>query len=62
MNLPSLYASMCDKVVEVEEALDDVREMLIDAHRGKSDNWEAEWRREFVKIMQDVVQQDAGWK
>ncbi|PSS06491.1 hypothetical protein PHLCEN_2v3720 [Hermanssonia centrifuga] len=60
VNLPSLYLSMCDKVVEVEEALEDVREMLITSQDNKEE--ETEWKREFVKIVQDVVKQDAGWK
>ena len=82
MNLPTLYSAMCDEVVRVEEALDDVREMLEHPHEGvnghgahdghgdcvhaatkagtsvKSD----EWKKEFTRIVQDVVQQDAGWK
>ena len=62
VNLPSLYTSMCDEVTRVEDALYDVRDMLVDSHRGKSDDWEAVWKREFTKVVQDVTQQDAGWK
>ncbi len=51
---------MCDKVVEVEEALEDVREMLITSQDNKEEK--TDWKREFVKIVQDVVKQDAGWK
>ncbi|CCM05320.1 uncharacterized protein FIBRA_07534 [Fibroporia radiculosa] len=54
VNLPSLYESMCTKVVEVERALDDVRELL---SRDKDNAWELEW----VRIVQDVVEKDAGW-
>lgn len=48
---------MCDKVEEVEQALDDVREML----KSSATDDEA-WRREFTLVVQDLVKQDAGWK
>lgn len=54
-NLPSLYAAMCAKVDEVEIALEDVREMLM---KSASESWEREW----IDIVQDVVEKDAGWK
>ena len=53
---------MCHEVVRVEAALEDVRDMLAEAHKGKAGDGEAEWRREFTKIVQDVTQKDAGWK
>ncbi|KAK7689646.1 hypothetical protein QCA50_007439 [Cerrena zonata] len=55
VNLHSLYHSMCEKVVEVKEALQDVLEML--SHNQSDDEWKAEW----TKIVQDVVKHDAGW-
>lgn len=48
---------MCDEIEEVEKALDDVRDML-----KASQSHEEDWRKEFTKVVQDVVQQDAGWK
>lgn len=48
---------MCDEIEEVEKALDDVRDMLKASHSHEED-----WRKEFTKVVQDVVQQDAGWK
>ena len=65
-NLSALYAAMCEEVERVEQALEDVRDMLVTAHKTKveekdSDS-EAGWKREFVKIVQDVTQADAGWK
>ena len=51
-----MYKSMCEKVEEVEEALQDVREML---SRGQDKD---EWKLEWTKIVQDVVKHDAGWK
>lgn len=57
VNLPSLYRSMCEKVVEVEEALEDVKDLLCKSSSGLDD-----WKIEWVRIVQDVVKQDAGWK
>lgn len=57
VNLPMLYASMCEKVEEVEHALEDVRDML----RASNSEGEA-WKREFSAVVQGLVQQDAGWK
>ena len=48
---------MCEKVIEVEEALEDVQELLSKASPS-GDEWKVEW----MKIVQDVVKQDAGWK
>ena len=65
-NLPALYAAMCEEVERVEQALEDVRDMLVTAHKAKAEEGdsdsEAGWKREFVKIVQDVTQADAGWK
>lgn len=57
VNLPQLYKSMCDEIVEVEKALYDVRDMLRELHGD-----DATWKKEFTKVVQDVVQKDAGWK
>ncbi len=46
---------MCDKVEEVERVLEDVYEMLSSAG---SEDWQLEW----VQIVQDLVERDAGWK
>ena len=58
VNLSMLYASMCEKVVEVEHALEDVRDMLRSSHPDD----ECAWRTEFCAVVQGLVQQDAGWK
>ncbi|KAI8998618.1 Clavaminate synthase-like protein [Trametes punicea] len=61
VNLPSLYDSICAKVLEVERSLEDVRELLsqgsASAHASDTNGWEREW----VAIVQDVVEKDAGW-
>ena len=57
-NLPSLYSSMCAKVTEVEHALEDVRELL----SSNAAPGDTSWMREWVNIVQDVVEKDAGWK
>ncbi len=67
---------MCAKVTEVEHALEDVKQLLsgsdVIAHavrststtegaqpeKAKSKSWEHEW----VAIVQDLVEKDAGWK
>lgn len=56
-----LYTSMCDKVNEVEEALEDVREMMMKGAL-KEDEGDESWKREFSAVVQDVVKHDAGWK
>ncbi|GJE99471.1 cupin-like domain-containing protein [Phanerochaete sordida] len=57
VNLPMLYDSMCEKVVEVEDALEDVRDMLRSSHLDD----ERAWKTEFRAVVQGLVQQDAGW-
>lgn len=59
---------MCAKVVEVEHALEDVKELL-STHQPPSNSEREQgtpsangWEREWVKIVQDVVEKDAGWK
>lgn len=47
---------MCEKVEEVEYALQDVLEML------SKDQPDDKWKTEWTKIVQDVVKHDAGWK
>ncbi|KAI0664786.1 Clavaminate synthase-like protein [Cubamyces menziesii] len=64
VNLPSLYGSMCAKVLEVERALEDVREMLEGNYQATSEPADPAadgWRVEWVAIVQDVVEKDAGW-
>ena len=48
---------MCAKVLEVERALEDVREMLEDnqAVGAPTDPGTDGWRAEWVAIVQDVV-------
>ncbi|KAI0362125.1 Clavaminate synthase-like protein [Trametes cingulata] len=59
VNLPSLYDSMCAKVLGVEHALEDVRELL--SHRSADAADPDAWQQEWVSIVQDVVEKDAGW-
>ncbi|OBZ77277.1 JmjC domain-containing protein 1 [Grifola frondosa] len=65
-NLPSLYSSMCAKVIEVEHALEDVRELLshnqeVTGKDGNIDDANGGWEREWTHIVQDLVEKDAGW-
>ncbi|OSC97125.1 Clavaminate synthase-like protein [Trametes coccinea BRFM310] len=59
VNLRSLYESMCAKVTEVEHALEDVQEMLSQGAENSPnpDGWQSDW----IAIVQDVVEKDAGW-
>lgn len=48
------------KVTEAEGALEDVKELL---SQGQATSGDAVgWQREWVSIVQDVVEKDAGWK
>ena len=51
---------MCAKVVEVEAALEDVKELL--SQQGADGGTNQRWRYEWTSIVQDVVEKDAGWK
>ncbi|RPD66157.1 Clavaminate synthase-like protein, partial [Lentinus tigrinus ALCF2SS1-6] len=66
VNLPSLYDSMCAKVTEVEHALEDVKQLLSQsASPAATDATSSEphkgWEDEWIAIVQDVVEKDAGW-
>ncbi|KAK0557711.1 hypothetical protein OC846_000278 [Tilletia horrida] len=53
-NLESMFRSMVEEVEDVSSSLEDVRMML---ETGGDKTWQVEW----VKIVQDVARQDAGW-
>ncbi|TBU35958.1 Clavaminate synthase-like protein [Dichomitus squalens] len=61
VNLPSLYDSMCAKVTEVEHALEDVKELLSQGDANSSGDLSSSWRKEWIAIVQDLVEKDAGW-
>ncbi|KAI0721070.1 Clavaminate synthase-like protein [Cerioporus squamosus] len=66
VNLPSLYDSMCAKVTEVEHALEDVKQFLSEAATSEATDASASdsrrsWENEWIAIVQDVVEKDAGW-
>ena len=56
VNLPSMYAAICRRIVDVERELEDVRGLL--SSNAKNQEWEVEW----MNIVQDVLEKDAGWK
>ena len=69
VNLPSLYDSMCAKVTEVEHALEDVKQLLSESATATTETTDSSaaelqkgWEHEWVAIVQDVVEKDAGWK
>jgi len=55
VNLPSMYAAICRRIVDVERELEDVRELL--SSNPENEEWEVEW----MDIVQDVLEKDAGW-
>ena len=56
VNLASMYDAICRRIVDVERELEDVRELL--SSNAKNQEWEVEW----MNIVQDVLEKDAGWK
>ncbi|TFK78339.1 Clavaminate synthase-like protein [Polyporus arcularius HHB13444] len=66
VNLPSLYDSMCAKVTEVEHALEDVKKLLSETAASQATDVapsesQRSWEDEWIAIVQDVVEKDAGW-
>lgn len=51
-----MYASLCTAVSDVEDALSDVYDLL----RTRSDH--SDWEKEWIDIVQDVLQKDSGWE
>jgi hypothetical protein len=48
---------MCEEVEDTEEAVSDVKELLV-RRLGKKT---MEMQREWVQVVQDIVRQNAGW-
>ena len=57
VNLLSMYDAICRRIVDVERELEDVRELL-SSNAQNNQEWEVEW----MNIVQDVLEKDAGWK
>lgn len=53
---------MCAKVMEVEHALEDVRDLLSQGKGEGPNGASSDWNTEWIAIVQDVVEKDAGWK
>lgn len=51
-----MYVAICHRIVDVERELEDVRELL--SSNATTNEWEVEW----MDIVQDVLEKDAGWK
>ena len=56
VNLPSMYDAICRRIIDVERELEDVRELL-SLNAGNQ-----EWGVEWMDVVQDVLEKDAGWK
>lgn len=53
---------MCAKVTEVEHALEDVQELLSQGKVELPSDASYDWNTEWIAIVQDDVEKDAGWK
>ena len=51
-----MYAAICRRIIDVERELEDVKELL--SSNVENQGWEVEW----MNIVQDVLEKDAGWK
>jgi hypothetical protein len=51
-----MYDAICRRIIDVERELEDVREIL--SSNAQNQEWEVEW----MNIVQDVLEKDAGWK
>lgn len=56
-----MYNAICRRIIDVERELDDVRELLL-AHSHSRKEDEPSWETEWMSIVQDVLEKDAGWK
>ncbi|KAK8854494.1 hypothetical protein IAR55_003232 [Kwoniella newhampshirensis] len=55
--LLSIYNTLCLAQIRVEDAISDVKEMIIERLGRNSDGWEKEW----VEEVQGLLERDAGW-
>ncbi|WWC71238.1 uncharacterized protein I206_105191 [Kwoniella pini CBS 10737] len=55
--LSRIYDTLCNSQERVEEAISDVKEMII-GRLGTSDN---AWEKEWVEEVQGLLERDAGW-
>ncbi|WWD19373.1 hypothetical protein CI109_103833 [Kwoniella shandongensis] len=55
--LPSIHHTLCVSQKRVEEAISDVKEMIIERLGTDTDAWEKEW----VEEVQGLLERDAGW-
>ncbi|KAM0792057.1 hypothetical protein ACM66B_004763 [Microbotryomycetes sp. NB124-2] len=55
-NVQTMYRAMLKQVEECREAIADVKTMLRDGRK------EEDWKYEWVRCVQDLVRQDAGWE
>jgi hypothetical protein len=54
-----MYASMCEEVTHVEQALSDVKEMIQEQYRQSDD--ELDWQTEWTEAVQKVLRTNSGW-
>jgi hypothetical protein len=60
-SLSNMYSAMCQEIADVEHALSDVREMIVENWKPKGPEEIDGWQKEWVSIVQDVLVKNAGW-
>jgi hypothetical protein len=60
-SIKNMYRSMCEEIVEVENALSDVRQLMEENWKtGERDDIDG-WQKEWVGVVQDVLIKNSGW-
>jgi len=55
-----MYNAICRRIVDVERELEDVKQLLSSNPRTRNET-EPGWENEWMNIVQDVLEKDAGW-
>jgi len=56
-----MFSAMCQEIADVEHALSDVREMIVEGWKTKEPEEIDGWQKEWVSVVQDVLVKNAGW-
>jgi len=60
-SLLNMYSAMCQEVADVEDALSDVRDMMVEGWTPEGPNQLDGWQEEWVAVVQDVLKKNSGW-
>ena len=56
-----MYDAICRRISDVEKELEDVKQLLSSNTHTRAET-EPTWENEWMNIVQDVLEKDAGWK